>query len=329
MTSGAPASPVTSAVPLLDAQEPRFSGTELDLGTFGTLGTFGGSGALLVLVGAWGPLFELIAGTRQLTGGRLSLAGEPAEGAAARGHVGLVRRDAPLPSWPVLEILTASAELLGDSRRHARARARQILADLGLEALGPKRAPALRPAEERAASIAAAALGAPPVLAIEEPFAGLEPSGQAYVEAVIGRALRGRAGLISVPELPGTPSEDALAARSDELLLLAGRRLAARGPYRDLGAGAKTFRVLVRRSVDALLARLVEAGYEVRRMTTADATTLWLTDRAGLGTLPVFRAALAVEAPIFELVAVRLAEVAAGDPAPGTGEPAPASPAEP
>jgi len=305
---------------LFEAVEPRVSGVEL------ALGSFSAGGSLLVLVGGWAPLFELIAGSRQLTGGTLSLAGQTAEGAAARGHVGLVRRDAPLPpSWPVHEVLTASAELLGESRRPASARARQVLGELGLEGLAGKRPSALRPAEERAVSVAAALLGAPPVIAIEEPFAGLEPSGQAFVDAVIGRALRGRAGLVSVPELPGTPSEDALAARSDELLFVTGRRLVARGGYRELSARSKSFRVVVKRSVDALLARLAEAGYEVRRMTTADVTTLWLTDRAGLGTVPVFRAALAVEAPILELVPVRLAPPAAGEPTPAAGEPTPAA----
>jgi ABC-type multidrug transport system ATPase subunit len=308
------------AGPLLECNEPRFSGVELGLGSFSA------QGSLLVLVGAWAPLFELVAGFRQLAGGRVCIAGQPAEGAAARGHVGLARRDAPLPpSWPVRDVLAASAELLGESRRRAVERAREVLGELGLEGLAGKRVSMLRPAEQRVLSIAAAALGAPAVLAIEEPFAGLEPSGQAYVDAVIGRALSGRAGLVSVAELPGTPTEDAFAARGDELLFVSGRRLVARGSYRELSSGARSHRVVVRRSVDALLARLGEAGYEVRRMSTGDATTLWLTDRAGLGTLPLFRAALAADAPIVELVPFGLP--APPPPAPATAMPATATPA--
>jgi ABC-2 type transport system ATP-binding protein len=304
--------------PLLEAADPRFSGAGL------ALGSFDAHGSLLVLVGAWAPLFDLIAGSRPLAGGRLALAGRPAEGAAARGDVGLARRDAPLPpSWSAHDVLTASAELLGDSRRQASARAHQLMGELGLDGLAGKRPATLRPAEWRALGIAAAVLGAPAVLAIEEPFVGLEPSGQAYVDAVIGRALRGRAGLVSVGELPGSTSDDALAARSDELLFLSGRRLVARGSYRELSSRAKSYRLVVQRGVDpspadqrpvdALLARLGEAGYEVRRMSTADATTLWLTDRAGLGTVPVFRAALAVDATILELVPLELAALAEGE----------------
>jgi ABC-type multidrug transport system ATPase subunit len=300
--------------PLIESADPRLSGADLELGSFVA------HGSLLVLVGAWAPLFELIAGARSLAGGRLSLAGRPAEGAAARGDVGLARRDAPLPpTWSAHEVLTASAELLGDSRRQARARAHQLMAELGLDGLARKRPTELRPAEWRALGVAAAVLGAPPVLAIEEPFAGLEPSGQAYVDAVLGRALRGRSGLVSVGELPGSPSEEAFAARSDELLFVSGRRLVARGSYRELSSLAKSYRVVVQgsvdpRGVDALLASLGEAGYEVRRMSTGDATTLWLTDRARLGTVPVFRAALAVEAPILELVPLALSARAAGEP---------------
>src|SRR5690606_12240908 len=109
------------------------------------------------------------------------LAAEPAEGAAARGHVGLARREAPLPpTWSVRDVLSASAELLGDTRRSAVERARQALVDLGLESLAPRRLSALRPAEQRAVSIAAATLGAPAVLALEEPLTGLDATGQAY-----------------------------------------------------------------------------------------------------------------------------------------------------
>lgn len=320
--------------PLLQSADPSFPGADLALGRLDV------HGSLLVLVGGWAPLFELIAGARSLAGGRLELAGRPAEGAAARGEVGLARRDAPLPpSWSAHEVLTASAELLGDSRRQASARARQLMGELGLDGLATKRPSALGPAQRRALGIAAAVLGAPPVLAIEEPFAGLEPSWQAFVDAVLGRALRGRAGLVSVAELPGSPCDEALASRSDELLFVSGRRLVARGSYRELAARAKSYRLVVQRSmergaverrsadrgptdrgpadrgpVEALLASLGEAGYEVRRMSTDDATTLWLTDRAGLGTLPAFRAALAVDAPIIELVPLELGARALGEP---------------
>jgi ABC-2 type transport system ATP-binding protein len=297
----------TAAVtsPLLESVDPQLEGTAL------ALGQLSASGPLLVLVGAWGPLFDLIAGARRLRGGRLQLAGFPAEGAAATGDVGLARRDAPLPpTWTVAEVLTASAELLGQSRRRASELARQALADLGLAELAGKRLSRLRPPERRAVNIAAAMIGEPRVLALEEPFAELEPSGQAYVEALIGRAVTGRSAIVSVPELPGSPSAEALAARSQELLFLSGQRLVARGSYRDLSSRARSYRVVVTRSADALLSGLVEAGYEVRPMLTRDVSTLWLTDVTGIGTVPIFRAALAADAPVVELVAAGLSGAA-------------------
>ena len=80
------------------------------------------------------------------------------------------------------------------------------------------------------------------------------------------------------------------------------RRLVARTRFRELGARARSYRVTVRRPGDGLLSRLAEAGYEVRRMLTADVTTLLVTDPGGLGTLPLFGAALAEGTPIVELV---------------------------
>jgi hypothetical protein len=144
------------------------------------------------------------------------------------------------------------------------------------------------------------------VLALEQPFAGLEPSDQAIVASVLKRALPGRALLSSVAELPGSACEDALAAESSELLFISEQRLVARGSYRELFSGARSYRVVVQRSVDALLSRLTEAGYEVRRMSTTDPAALRVTDEKALGTVPLFRAALAADAPIIELVAVGL-----------------------
>jgi ABC-type multidrug transport system ATPase subunit len=233
------------------------------------------------------------------------VAGLPAEGAAASGHVGLMLRDAPLPpTWTLEEVLVQSAELLGGGRGQTRQRVREVLSTLELGPLASTRLGRLRPGEQRAAGIACAALGEPRVLALEEPLSGLEPGAQTYVSGVLERALAGRAALLSVPELPGGPGEDAMAARSDELLVLSGARLVVRGTYRELAAHTNGYRVIVLRSVDALLSRLGEAGYEVRRMLTADVTTLWVVDPRGLGTVPLFEAALAADAPIIELVSV-------------------------
>jgi ABC-2 type transport system ATP-binding protein len=285
--------------PLLCCSDARLSGAALSLGTLEA------RGPRLMLVGAWGPLFEAFAGRRRVSDGQLLVAGLPAEGAAASGHLGLMLRDAPLPpTWTLEEVLVQSAELLGGGWRQARQRVQHVLSSLELGGLAGTRLGRLRPGERRAAGVACAALGEPRALALEEPLSGLEPAAQSYVAEVLERALAGRAALLSVPELPGGPSEDALAARSDELLVLSGARLVVRGTYRELAAHTRGYRVIVLRSVEALLSRLGQAGYEVRRMLTADVTTLWVVDPRGLGTVPLFEAALAADAPIIELVSV-------------------------
>jgi ABC-type multidrug transport system ATPase subunit len=289
---------------LLVSEAPRLSGGGLELGSFEA------EGPCLVLLGAWLPLFELFAGRRRLEGGRLLVGGVPAEAAAASGAVGLMLRDAPLPpSWSLREVLVSSALLAGEPRRRAAERVSQVLEQLGLEGLANGKLSRLRPGEQRAAGVAAALVGDPLVLALEEPFFELEPSEQEWLERVIERAALGRAALISLPELPGSSSENALAARSSELLFLSERRLVARGNYGELRQRSRSYRVIVQRSVDALLSRLAEAGYEVRRMLAGDVTTLLVTDAQGTGTVPLLQAALAADAPILELCALGLADI--------------------
>jgi ABC-2 type transport system ATP-binding protein len=188
-----------------------------------------------------------------------------------------------------------------------------MLERLGLTELAGQRVSRLRPGDRRALGIAMAMLGEPAVLALEQPLSGLEPSDQARVAAALERALPGRSALIGVAELPGSPGEDELAAHGNELLIVSERRLVARGSYRELGARAKSYRVIVQRSADALAAQLMEAGYDVRRLMSGDPASLKVTDSSDLGTVPLFRAALAADAPIIELVAMAFGNDAARD----------------
>jgi ABC-2 type transport system ATP-binding protein len=290
---------------LLVAAEPRLSEGGLELGAFEA------EGPLLLLVGAWSPLFELFAGRCTLQGGVLRVGGAPAEAAAAHGALGLMLRDAPLPpAWTLQEVVASSALLAGETGRRAAARARQVLAELGLAPLSGTKLSRLSPGERRAAGVAAALAADAPLLALEEPFFELDPAEQERLGGVIEKAIAGRAALISLPALPGSISENALAARGSELLVLSERRLTARGSYRELHQRARSYRVIVQRSVDALLSRLGEAGYEVRRMLAADLTTLLVTDTRGTGTVPLLEASLAADAPIIELCAVGLGDAA-------------------
>jgi ABC-2 type transport system ATP-binding protein len=292
--------------PLFVCDRPRFEGSALELGQFEA------TGSLLVLVGAWGPLFQLLAGKQRLLGGKLRAGGRDLEGSVAAGHVGLLLADAPLPpTWTLLEILQHGGALLGLSARLAAQLAREVARELGLGEQLSRRFARLSASEQRCAAIALALLAEPAVLALEEPFRGLDPSASAAVASLLERALRGRRALVSVAELPGSIEQDGFVQRSDELLFASERGLVARGSYAELTGSASHYRVVVLRHADALCARLSEVGYQVLPRRAADGLGLLLSDLAARGTGPLLEAALAVDAPVVEISPVRAAPEAA------------------
>ena len=198
--------------PLISCDRPRFDGSALELGQFEA------AGPRLVLVGAWTPLFELLAGKRKLTSGQLLLAGEPAQEAVAEGHVGLVLADAPLPStWTILESAAQSGGLVGMSRGEAARAIRELGRQLGMTEQLNRPYGKLSSIDRRLGSIAIALLGEPEVVALEEPFSGLEPSARAALASSLGRVLNGRNVLVSISEVPGSLEQDGFVQSSDEL----------------------------------------------------------------------------------------------------------------
>ena len=301
--------------PLLSCDRPRFAGSPLELGVFDA------DGGWLVLVGSWGPLFQLLAGKERLLGGRILLGGQPAESAVGSGHVGLLPKDAPLPAaWTLQEILCHGAALLGLSARQAKECARETARELGLGEQLPRPIARLSVAERRSAGVALALLGEPELVALEEPFSGLEPSARQLLAGVLERALRGRRALVSVAELPGSVEQDGFVQQGAELLFASERGLAARGSYAELTSGAAHYSLVVSRHADALCARLAELGYSVQPRHAA--AGVLLADRGTLGTRPLLEAALALDAPIVELspvLARPAAAMAAGPPPIGAG----------
>jgi len=149
-----------------------------------------------------------------------------------------------------------------------------------------------------------ATLGEPGVLCVEDPFGGLEPSGHAFIAMVLRRALRGRRGLVAVPELPGSSEQDAFVQSADELLVLGVPGVVARGRYGELVGGAGARRVVVTRNAEALSQRLEQQGYSVQLVPLRALTSLVVGDPTALGTRPILDAAVEVDAPIIELVAM-------------------------
>lgn len=286
---------------LLACERPRFLGAQLELGQLEA------QGPLLVLVGGWSPLFQLLAGKLRLLGGSITLAGQSAERAVASGHAGLLLCDAPFPDgWLLEDVLRQSAALLGLSSRAAAQRSREVASELGLAALLGRSYGRLRPLERRLTGLAVALLGEPALLALEEPFRDLEPSARAELGPLLLRALRGRPALVSVAELPGSVEQDAFVQSSTELLFASELGLVARGSYAELAAGAGHYRVVVLRHAEELCARLGETGYQVLPRRAADGLGLLLSDLHSRGTGPLLEAALAVDAPIVELGPITL-----------------------
>jgi ABC-2 type transport system ATP-binding protein len=289
------------SAPLLVCDRPSFVGHPRELGKLEA------DGSLVILVGDWSPLFALVAGQLRLASGKLELAGASAEDAAATGKVGLLLADTTLPHNQKLgDVLTDSARLLGLARREAAQHAQHKAAELGLSERLSRRIDALSPAEQRAAAITMAVLGDPPVVCIDGPFAGLEPTGHAYIASLLGRALRGRRALVSVASVPGSIEQDAYTQSADELLVLGTLGLVARGRHSELLASGSGYRVVVARKADALLTRLTQAGYQVKLVTARAVTALLVSDVARAGTPGIVEAALAADAPILELVPLDL-----------------------
>src|SRR5690606_26479223 len=124
----------------------------------------------------------------------------------------------------------------------------------------------------------------------------------AFIAMVLRRALRGRRGLVAVPELPGSSEQDAFVQSADELLVLGVPGVVARGRYGALMAQASTRRGVGTRHSAAVSPRPEQPRSSVQLVPLRALTSLVVGDRAGLGTRPILDAAVEVDAPIIELV---------------------------
>jgi ABC-2 type transport system ATP-binding protein len=115
--------------------------------------------------------------------------------ASARSSVAYVPLDPALPdALRVEEVCELAGQLRGEPAMTVASR----LAPLGLEKLASRRVRSLSPAEARAVSLAIALTSRAPVLLIEEPLVGLEPSAPARVlESLRARATGGAAVIVT------------------------------------------------------------------------------------------------------------------------------------
>ncbi|MFC8817665.1 ABC transporter ATP-binding protein [Streptomyces rochei] len=183
---------------------------------------------------------------------------------------GLPYPDQPSPLKAVGALLDPSAVLPSRTAFHhllalavgngiPRGRVDEVLAEVGLEKVGRRRAGAYSLGMRQRLGIAAALLGDPPVLVFDEPLNGLDPEGIVWIRSLMRRmAAEGRAVLMSSHLM----SEMELTA--DHLIVIGRGKLIADMPMKDFIAAHSEREVLVRTPQSEALRKLLVTAVEVR-----------------------------------------------------------------
>jgi ABC-2 type transport system ATP-binding protein len=180
-------------------------------------------------------------------------------------------RDLPAPLREVGVLLDGSTahpgrrarchlECLARSNHIQARRVDEVLALTGLQAVGGRRAGGFSLGMRQRLGIAAALLGDPPVLMLDEPVNGLDPEGIVWVRQLLrGLAAEGRTVLVSSHLM----SEMALTA--DHLIVIGQGRLLRDASVREFTESFAAQTITVRSpQLEQLAARLTAAGAQVR-----------------------------------------------------------------
>jgi putative ABC transport system ATP-binding protein len=197
-------------------------------------------GELIAIVGRSGSgkstLVNLIAGIDRPTAGSVRVAGTLLGGlgesalAAWRGrHVGVVFQFFQLlPTLTILENVMLPIDFAGSSSvAAARARARELLAQVGVADQADKLPSALSGGQQQRAAIARALANDPPVVLADEPTGNLDSQTAAAVIALLGALTRAGKTVVAVSH------EREIASYADRVVTLADGKLA------DIAAGGR------------------------------------------------------------------------------------------
>jgi len=214
------------------------------------------------IVGVLGPngsgkttLLRVLAGLQLPTGGTATVLDQPPTARALRHRVAF-QPEGPLP----LDVLSAREFLayvgaeLGLPNAESDARAERWLERLDLRHTGRRWIRTFSTGMQRRLALAAALLGDPEVLLLDEPTAGLDPFGSATVMAILReRAAAGTAVLMASHQLLEVEEI------CDEVLVLQAGELRARGTLAAL-LGTDAQALVVRGLDDGAIARLGDAA---------------------------------------------------------------------
>jgi ABC-2 type transport system ATP-binding protein len=179
-------------------------------------------------------------------------------GPALLEQIGYLPEERGLPERPrAAEMLSYFGELKGLSRPDARAQARRLLGRVQLEARASSRIGELSKGNQQKLQIAAALMGRPRLLLVDEPFSGLDPVNRALALELLREGVaEGAAVLVSTHQLQEVQQ------LCDRLLLLHRGRVLLQGAVDEVRARFADGSLLVRG--DANYAQLPSVASVVR-----------------------------------------------------------------
>lgn len=180
-------------------------------------------------------LLKTIVGLLSMPGSNIQVAGQTVTGSPARAvaaGVGLVFQnpDDQLFGATVREDALFGPQNQGHSHKESASRVARALADLGIADLAERPIEALSFGERKRACLAGVFAMQPSLLLLDEPTAGLDPAGELAFVALMDRLTgEGRGTLLFA-----THAVDLVPLFAERVILLAGGRIAADGPTREV-----------------------------------------------------------------------------------------------
>jgi len=250
--------------------------------------------------------FRLLTGSLGATSGQVSVMGRPLslDPMGARRHIGYMPENAPLyPEMTAEEYLAFRARLMGVAGRALPAAIREAAEQAhATSALGTVIGHLSKGFRQRVA-LAAALLGRPEVLLLDEPTAGLDPNQVEQVRQLVRELAKDRAVLLSTHVL----SE--VEATCQRVIVLARGKLVLEGRLEELQRPQQgDFDLKVRgprAEVEAAVAQTLQAGRV--ELENLDADTLTLTGHGDAGAMNRLLRALLERGVIVEAATPRRA----------------------
>jgi len=174
-------------------------------------------------------------------------------------HVGVVLEDT---AYHPGRTARNHLRVLATAGGHAQERVEQVLAEVGLQDAADRRVKGYSLGMRQRLAIAAALLGDPEVLILDEPANGLDPPGIRWMRDLLrSQAARGRAVLVSSHMLAE------IAQSVDDVVVIAGGTMRGRGTLAEVLGGDDGDAAIEVQVVDteAMLAALAHRGHRVER----------------------------------------------------------------